>query len=179
LPDKKSDILHSARALFSANGFKNTSVSDITKLTGVAAGTFYLYYTSKDALFMEIYLEENEKLKRSILAAVDLNGEPLRVMQEILRLNLDGMNANPILKEWYNRDVFEKRRSSTISARKTGWARSISCTIGLSRWSKAGRPPVRCAGISITVCSGRSQNLLRYESPKFSVATISIRSRDQ
>jgi AcrR family transcriptional regulator len=108
LPDKKSEILNSARALFSANGFKNTSVADITKLAGVAAGTFYLYYTSKDALFMQLYLEENEKLKREILAAVDLDGEPLRVMQEIMVLNLNGMNANPILREWYNRDVFEK-----------------------------------------------------------------------
>jgi AcrR family transcriptional regulator len=108
LPDKKSEILNAARTLFSANGFKNTSVADITKLAGVAAGTFYLYYVSKDTLFMQIYLEENEKLKRTILAAVDLDGEPMRVMQEIMALNMQGMMTHPILKEWYNRDVFEK-----------------------------------------------------------------------
>jgi len=106
--DKKAEILKCARALFSANGFKDTNVSDITKMAGIAAGTFYLYYPSKDKLFMNLFLEENVKLKRSILEAVDPNGDPFSVIQELMRRNMEGMAANPILKEWYNKDVFAK-----------------------------------------------------------------------
>jgi AcrR family transcriptional regulator len=106
--DKKAEILKCARALFSANGFKDTNVSDITKMAGIAAGTFYLYYPSKDKLFMDLFLEENVKLKRSILEAVDPNGDPFSVIQELMRRNMEGMAANPILKEWYNKDVFAK-----------------------------------------------------------------------
>ncbi len=94
--------------MFSANGFKDTNVSDITKMAGIAAGTFYLYYPSKDKLFMNLFLEENVKLKRSILEAVDPNGDPFSVIQELMRRNMEGMAANPILKEWYNKDVFAK-----------------------------------------------------------------------
>ncbi len=106
--DKKADILKNARELFYAHGFKDTNVSAITKKTGIAAGTFYLYYPSKDKLFMDIYLEENAKLKRSIMEKIDLDGEPLKVMQEMMYLNFKGMSENPILREWYNRDVFSK-----------------------------------------------------------------------
>lgn len=106
--DKKAEILRCARVLFSANGFKDTSVADITKMAGVAAGTFYLYYASKDKLFMEIYMEENIRLKRQILEMVDLDGDPFDEIRKFVGFNMSGMAANPILREWYNRDVFEK-----------------------------------------------------------------------
>jgi hypothetical protein len=57
---------------------------------------------------MEIFLDENVKLKQSILATVDTSGEPLNVIQEIIRLNLKGILSNSILREWYNKDVFNK-----------------------------------------------------------------------
>lgn len=106
--DKKAEILRCGRELFSANGFKDTNVSDITQKAGIAAGTFYLYYPSKDELFMEIYNEENVKLKREIMAALNLDGDPMTVIAEMIRLNYEGMTANPILREWYNRDVFTR-----------------------------------------------------------------------
>jgi AcrR family transcriptional regulator len=106
--DKKAEILKCGRELFAANGFKDTNVSDITKKAGIAAGTFYLYYPSKDELFMEIYNEENAALKHKIMASLDLDGNPMTVIGEMIRLNYEGMTANPILKEWYNRDVFTR-----------------------------------------------------------------------
>ncbi len=106
--DKKKAIYDCAKTLFSSNGFKNTNVPDITKMAGIAAGTFYLYYPSKENLFMDIYLDENVKLKRSILEAVDPNRDPLVVIQELMQRNMEGITSNPILREWYNKDVFAR-----------------------------------------------------------------------
>jgi AcrR family transcriptional regulator len=106
--DKKTQLLECARDLFSSNGFKDTNVADITKQAGVATGTFYLYYASKEKLFMDLFLAENTRLKTEILAAVDPNGDPLTVIQELIHKNLQGIAANPILKEWFNKDVFHK-----------------------------------------------------------------------
>jgi AcrR family transcriptional regulator len=108
LIDKKADILSCGRELFSAKGFKDTNITDITKKAGIATGTFYNYYPSKDKLFMEIYLEENVKLKKDILEILDLEADPFHVMKEMMFLNLKGISSNPILKEWYNRDVFSR-----------------------------------------------------------------------
>lgn len=110
--DKKADILKCGRELFSSKGFKDTSIAEITKMAGMATGTFYNYYPSKDKLFMEIYLEENVKLKRNIMESINLEASPIEVMKKIMFLNLKGMTSNPILKEWYNRDVFNKIEQS-------------------------------------------------------------------
>lgn len=108
MSDKKADIFSYGRELFSSKGFKDTNVSDITKMAGIGVGTFYNYYSSKEKLFMEIFLEENVKLKKSIMESIDLDGEPLKVVKELMFLNIRGMNSSPILREWYNRDVFSK-----------------------------------------------------------------------
>lgn len=108
MPDKKAIIYQCAKELFSAKGFKDTNVTDVTEMAGIAAGTFYLYYPSKEHLFMEIYLDENDKLKHAIMENVDTEGEPLQVIQQLMQQNMAGMAANPILREWYNKDVFRK-----------------------------------------------------------------------
>ncbi len=106
--DKKAEIIKCARHLFSSRGFKDTNVSDITKMAGIATGTFYLYYASKDKLFMEIFLDENQKLKKRMLETIDLDKDPEKVIQEFIFMNMTGMQSNPILREWYNKDVFNK-----------------------------------------------------------------------
>ncbi len=106
MDNKKTQIYDSAKELFSLKGFKDTNVSDITKKAGVAVGTFYNYYSSKEKLFMDIFLDENIKLKKSCLQSIDLNNSPLEVVRQMLGLNVQGMKANPILREWYNRSVF-------------------------------------------------------------------------
>lgn len=108
MSDKKADIFNYGKRLFSSKGFKDTNVSDITKMAGIAVGTFYNYYSSKEKLFMDIFLEENVKLKKSIMESIDLDGEPLKIIKELMFLNVSGMNSNPILRQWYNRDVFSK-----------------------------------------------------------------------
>ncbi len=112
LVDKKADILECGRELFSSKGFKDTNISEITKMASIATGTFYNYYPSKDKLFMDIFLEENIKLKRSIMKSINLEASPLEVMREMMFLNAKGMTSNPILKEWYNKDVFKKIEQS-------------------------------------------------------------------
>jgi AcrR family transcriptional regulator len=108
LTDKKADILNCGRKLFASKGFKDTNVIDITKMAGIAAGTFYIYYPSKDKLFMEIFLGENVKLKKNIIKSINLNNDPVSVMREMMLKNQKGMNSNPILREWYNREVFSR-----------------------------------------------------------------------
>ena len=62
--DKKQQLYQSAKAMFSERGFKDTNISAITKAASMAVGTFYLYYSSKEQLFMEISQNENTRLKK-------------------------------------------------------------------------------------------------------------------
>jgi len=108
MEDKKAELFRCGKELFSSKGFKNTSVADITRMAGFAVGTFYNYYPSKEKLFMEIFIEENEALKRKLMMAVNPDEEPLQLIKKTIMLNIQGMKSNPILSQWYNRDVFDK-----------------------------------------------------------------------
>ena len=108
LIDKKADILNSGRELFYSKGFKDTNVSDIAKMAGIGVGTFYNYYSSKEELFLEIYIKENEDLKKRIFQSIDLNDEPVTLVTKLVTKNISEINSNLILKEWYNRDLFSK-----------------------------------------------------------------------
>lgn len=108
MEDKKALIYACAKELFSAKGFKETNISEITKKAGMAVGTFYNYYSSKEKLFMDIFLEENAKLKQLCFQSLDLKQPPIKVIGQMLKLNVEGMKSNPILREWYNKSVFEK-----------------------------------------------------------------------
>jgi AcrR family transcriptional regulator len=52
--DKRSRILDAAQNLFLRYGVKRTSLDDVVREAGIAKGTLYLYFDSKDALFAAI-----------------------------------------------------------------------------------------------------------------------------
>ena len=108
MEDKKILIYECAKALFSEKGFKDTNISEITGKAGMAVGTFYKYYSSKEKLFMELFLEENAKLKKQCLQSLDLSKSPLEIVGQMMAMNTEGINSNPILREWNNKYVFSK-----------------------------------------------------------------------
>ena len=57
---------------------------------------------------MEIYLDENVKLKKELHKNFDVDGDPLTAILNNMAANIAGMQANPILREWFNREVFHK-----------------------------------------------------------------------
>src|ERR1700730_5397338 len=52
--DKRSRILDAAQSLFLRYGVKRTALDDVVREAGIATGTLYLYFDSKDALFAAI-----------------------------------------------------------------------------------------------------------------------------
>jgi len=52
---KRNAILEAALALFASRGFHGTAVPLIAEQAGIAAGTIYTYFVSKEALVNELY----------------------------------------------------------------------------------------------------------------------------
>lgn len=52
---KYRQILEAAIDLFSQRGFESTSVQDIAQTAGIAKGTIYLYFKSKEDLIKQVY----------------------------------------------------------------------------------------------------------------------------
>jgi AcrR family transcriptional regulator len=75
---RRAQIKESALQVFAEQGYHATSVTDLVKAAGVARGTFYLYFDSKDALFLEL-LDDLLVHLRSNVVGVDLSpgAEPM------------------------------------------------------------------------------------------------------
>jgi AcrR family transcriptional regulator len=50
----RAALVRSARKLFERKGYLDTTVAEITKRAGVAHGTFYTYFDSKEEVFSEV-----------------------------------------------------------------------------------------------------------------------------
>jgi TetR/AcrR family fatty acid metabolism transcriptional regulator len=53
--DRRDAILRAAIDVFAGRGFFNAQVADVAKAAGVAAGTVYLYFRSKDDLLVSLF----------------------------------------------------------------------------------------------------------------------------
>lgn len=104
----KVEIFNNAKSLFEKNGFKDTAVADITKMSGIAVGSFYNMYSSKEEVFVEVFIAEAERVKRSITSGINLDADPVLVIKELTLKLFEEIKRNSILREWYNIDVFNK-----------------------------------------------------------------------
>ncbi len=66
----RAKLLEAAEAEFGQKGFYETQIVDITRRAGVAHGTFYTYFPSKEAIFIELVREINEQLRARLRAAI-------------------------------------------------------------------------------------------------------------
>ena len=68
---KRKDILDSSYELFTTTGFRNTSIRQIAMNAGVAKGTFYLYFDSKEDVRDELIKIRSSELLLKAMAALD------------------------------------------------------------------------------------------------------------
>jgi AcrR family transcriptional regulator len=64
---RRAELASAAAEVFARNGVANTSVSDIVKAAGVAQGTFYLYFDSKDDVLLAVV----EQMVDSMVAGME------------------------------------------------------------------------------------------------------------
>ncbi len=86
---RRREILDAAKDLFAERGFHSASISEIIKRAGIARGTFYLYFNSKDAVFESILeLAIHELQVRIIGVDVDEGAPPpaLQLNQNVSRV---------------------------------------------------------------------------------------------
>lgn len=67
---KRQQILDGARRAFLTNGFEAASMGEIARAAGVSKGTLYVYFDSKEALFVAL-VEETKRQTAERLTALD------------------------------------------------------------------------------------------------------------
>lgn len=72
----REELLKVAYRFFVDKGFKNTSLEDITSSVGIAKSSFYIFFESKEILYMELLAHEGEQIEKQVwpkvIAAKDI-----------------------------------------------------------------------------------------------------------
>lgn len=65
---RRDEILTTAQGLFFSKGYENTSISEIIDTIGIAKGTFYHYFASKESLLSELVERITDALMDEVAA---------------------------------------------------------------------------------------------------------------
>ncbi|MGM0435994.1 MAG: TetR/AcrR family transcriptional regulator [Bacillota bacterium] len=127
-----NDIENAAIKLFYENGYHGTTVGNITREAGIAAGTFYLYFPSKLTLYKHILTSFSHNIRREIAANVSKKDTRYEKEREGIRTFLEYAKKNP---EMYNiiweslyidRELFREYYESFSERYVTGLEHAVS-----------------------------------------------------
>ncbi len=92
--DKRELILNAATKVFAQNGFFNSQVADVARVAGVAAGTVYLYFRSKDDLLVSIFERSMHTVLAEVRRATDGLTDPSARLRRIAHLHLERLGRD-------------------------------------------------------------------------------------
>src|SRR5204863_5276498 len=98
-PDKPQQIIDAAVRVFARYGFYNSRVSDIAREAGIASGTIYLYFKTKDEILVTLFREKMAGFV-SVLRK-EIAGEPgaPAKLRRLVRLHFETLEAHPDMAE--------------------------------------------------------------------------------
>ena len=77
-------LLDAAASEFGERGFHEASISTITRRAGVALGSFYTYFDSKDAIFRALVSDMSDAVKMAAREAISPDMPPLEIERAAL-----------------------------------------------------------------------------------------------
>lgn len=99
--DRRHEILDTAEELFAYQGYENTSVQQILNRIGIAKGTFYYHFKSKEEVMDGVINRINDRLlsaARQVLMNQDLTVHE-KIFQAIMSLKLDTPFSDEIIAQ--------------------------------------------------------------------------------
>ncbi len=93
-----SRLLEAGRKQFTAHGLHKTNVAELAEAASISKGAFYLFYESKEALFMDVAEEVEKEFRQILLAAIDQPGPTPRArLFNLFKLAFDSLKTIPLL----------------------------------------------------------------------------------
>src|SRR5688572_11241732 len=92
--DKRERILDAAMRVFAGKGFFGAKVSDIAEEAGVADGTIYLYFKSKDDLLIALFEEQMERVNLELGRTLAGEGRAPEKLRRFIRGYMDLVAKN-------------------------------------------------------------------------------------
>jgi len=103
----RAQMLIRGRELFEKQGLKKTSVDELAKVAGISKGAFYLFFESKEELFLEILEQLEQEIQTKILIfTIKPKTNSRKNVGDLLRTFLLTRDTYPLLKN-FGKSEFE------------------------------------------------------------------------
>jgi len=113
----RKKLIETGREHFERFGVRKTNVADLAREAGIAKGTFYLFFDSKEDLFLTVNEEFDKQLQREAARRLEKSKDPKETFREFLLYVVDLFDTDPMLKLAADKEEFE-RLSHKIPARE-------------------------------------------------------------
>lgn len=97
-------ILDAAAELIQRWGYKKTAVDDIARLAGVAKGTIYLHWKTREDLFMALLLRESMEAVQAMATQIDRDPSSF-CLSNVIKNSIYVIMVRPLSRALFIRDV--------------------------------------------------------------------------
>lgn len=112
------EILAAARKLLEQRGPEAMTMEEIAADAGVAKGTLYLYFQSKDDLIQALLARVGENIVQDLEAALQAPGTPAEKLVRVVSVLLEYLNRERLLFPIYARELLQGERESREGFRR-------------------------------------------------------------
>jgi TetR/AcrR family fatty acid metabolism transcriptional regulator len=98
-PDKPQQIIDAAVRVFARSGYYSSRVSDVAREAGIASGTIYLYFKTKDEILVTLFRHKMAEWVASVRKAIAEEQDPVAKIRRIVALHFKVIEDNPDLAE--------------------------------------------------------------------------------
>src|SRR5512132_3770452 len=98
-PDKPQQIVDAAIRVFARTGYYSSRVSDIAREAGIASGTIYLYFKTKEEILVTLFREKMAEFVAFLRREIAEEKEPEAKLRQLVYLHFTVLEQNPALAE--------------------------------------------------------------------------------
>jgi TetR/AcrR family transcriptional regulator, fatty acid metabolism regulator protein len=98
-PDKPQQIVEAAIRVFARNGYYNSRVSDIAREAGIASGTIYLYFRTKEEILVTLFREKMAAFVAHLRGEIAGESDPVAKIRRLVELHFTVLEQSPALAE--------------------------------------------------------------------------------
>jgi len=98
-PDKPQQIIEAAVRVFARKGYYNSRVSDIAREAGIAAGTIYLYFKTKDDILVTLFRDKMTEFVDAMRKAIATEPDAASKVRRLVSLHFRLLEEDPNLAE--------------------------------------------------------------------------------
>lgn len=117
----RHDLLEAGREYFARFGLEKTTVSELADEAGIATGSFYSFFDSKERLYLAVLEAEGQTVYGDALAELETHDDPADAIEAFLHTLFAFAEENPIFRQILEGDYRNRLVDATTEADRANY----------------------------------------------------------